>query len=273
MAPAGSPNPEPGAGSGGFELIMNQQISDLIALARQYENTLPDLRLPVGHPGSRSMAAWIDHTLLKPEATPEQVEKLCAEARQYEFASVCINPIYVPLAHRALAGSKVLVCTVVGFPLGATLTGAKGEETRLAIEAGANEIDMVIPVGLLKGGQYEAVADDVRHIVEISHARSAVVKVILEMALLNRFEKIMGCLICQMAGADFVKTSTGFGPGGATLEDVELMRRVVGPDLGVKAAGGVRSLADAQAMLQAGATRLGSSSGVKIIQELDQAAK
>lgn len=252
---------------------MNLHISDLTSLARQYETKLPDLRLPEGHPGSRSIASWIDHTLLKPEATPEQVEKLCAEARQYQFASVCINPVYVPLAHRALAGSPVLVCTVVGFPLGATLTAAKGEETRLSIEAGANEIDMVIPVGLLKGGQYEAVAADVRHIVEISHERAALVKVILEMALLTPFEKIMGCLICQAAGADFVKTSTGFGPGGATVEDVELMRRVVGPDMGVKAAGGVRSLADARAMLQAGATRLGSSAGVKIVQELDQAAR
>ena len=217
------------------------------------------------------MAAWIDHTLLKPEATPEQVEILCAEARQYEFASVCINPVYVPLAHRALAGSPVLVCTVVGFPLGATLSEAKGEETRLAIEAGAKEIDMVIPVGLLKAGQYEAVSADVRRIVEISHARSAQVKVILEMVLLTHFEKIIGCLICQAAGADFVKTSTGFGPGGATLEDVDLMRRVVRPEMGVKAAGGVRTLADAQAMLRAGATRLGSSSGVKIVQELEQA--
>lgn len=252
---------------------MNQQISNLTTLAREYENQLPDLRLPAAHPASRPMAAWIDHTLLKPEATPEQVENLCAEARQYKFASVCINPIYVPLAHRALTGGPVLVCTVVGFPLGATLTEAKGEETRLAIEAGASEIDMVIPVGLLKGGQYEAVAADVRRIVEISHARGALVKVILEMALLTRFEKIMGCLICQAAGADFVKTSTGFGPGGATLEDVELMRRVVGPEMGVKAAGGVRTLSDAQAMLQAGATRLGSSSGVKIVQELERSGQ
>lgn len=250
--------------------MMNQQISDLTTLAKQYENQLPDLRLPAGHPGSRPMAAWIDHTLLKPEATPEQVENLCAEARQYQFASVCINPVYVPQARRALTGSPVLVCTVVGFPLGATLTAAKGEETRLAVEAGANEIDMVIPVGLLKGGQYEAVTADVQHIVEISHAGGALVKVILEMALLTRYEKIIGCLICQAAGADFVKTSTGFGPGGATLEDVELMRRVVGPEMGVKAAGGVRSLADARAMLQAGATRLGSSAGVKIVQESEQ---
>jgi deoxyribose-phosphate aldolase len=252
---------------------MNTKMSELISLAKEYENQLPDLRLPEGHPGGRPMAAWIDHTLLKPEATPEQVETLCEEARRYEFATVCINPVYVPLAHRALAGSPVLVCTVVGFPLGATLSSAKGEESRLAIEAGAQEIDMVVPVGLLKGARYDAVAADIQHVVEISHAEAALVKVILETALLTRFEKIIGCLICQSMGADFVKTSTGFGPGGATVEDVELMRRVVGPEMGVKAAGGVRSLADARAMLRAGATRLGSSSGVKIVQELEQTAQ
>lgn len=249
---------------------MNRNLSELLALASNYEKKLPDLRLPEGHPGDRPIAAWIDHTLLKPEAVPEQVEKLCEEARRHEFASVCINPVYVPLAHRLLAGSPVLVCTVVGFPLGATLAEAKAEEARLTIEAGAQEVDMVIPVGLLKGGQYQAVADDILRVVEVSHTYNALVKVILEMALLTRSEKIIACLISQSVGADFVKTSTGFGPGGATVEDVELMRRVVGPQMGVKAAGGVRSLADARAMLQAGATRLGSSAGVKIVQEAMQ---
>jgi deoxyribose-phosphate aldolase len=249
---------------------MGQKLNDLIAIAREIENRFPDLVLPDGHPGSRSLASWIDHTLLKPEATPGQIEKLCAEARQYEFASVCINPVFVPLARDLLAGSPVLVCTVIGFPLGATLSQAKVAETRLAIEAGAREVDMVIPVGLLKGEQYQAVADDIRCVVEAAHPAGAVVKVIQEMALLSRFEKIIACLISQSAGADFVKTSTGFGPGGATLEDVELMRRVVGPQLGVKAAGGVRSLADARAMLLAGATRLGTSAGVKIMQEAAQ---
>jgi deoxyribose-phosphate aldolase len=248
---------------------MNRNFSELLALASDYEKNLPDLELPEGHPDQRPVAAWIDHTLLKPEATPEQIEKLCDEARQYQFASVCINPVYVPLAHRLLAGSPVLVCTVVGFPLGATLTGAKVEETRLAILAGAQEIDMVIAVGLLKGAQYAAVAEDIQRVVETAHREGAVVKVIQEMALLTRYEKIVGCLISKMEGADFVKTSTGFGPGGATVEDVELMRRVVGPRMGVKAAGGVRSLADAQAMLRVGATRLGSSSGAKIVQEAE----
>lgn len=248
---------------------MTQPISEWIARAREYERNLPDLELPTGHPGDRHMAAWIDHTLLKPEATPQQVEKLCEEARQYSFASVCVNPVYVPLSHRLLAGSPVLVCTVIGFPLGATLSTVKTEETRLAVAAGAQEVDMVIPVGLFKGGEYQAVFDDIRAVVDAAHGLNAVVKVILEMALLTRFEKIAGCLLSQAAGADFVKTSTGFGPGGATPEDVELMRRVVGSRMGVKAAGGVRSLADARAMLARGATRLGSSSGVKIMRELE----
>jgi len=251
---------------------MNQKLSELLATASEYEKQLPGLELPQGHPGSRPLSAWIDHTLLKPEATPEQVEKLCAEAARCLFASVCVNPVYVPLAHRLLADSPVVVRTVVGFPLGATLTQSKVEETRLSMDAGAAEIDMVIPVGLLKGGQYDAVADDIQRVVDTAHPRGALVKVILEMALLTRFEKIAACLITQMTGADFVKTSTGFGPGGATLEDVDLMRRVVGPQMGVKAAGGIRSLADARAMLQAGATRLGTSAGVKIVEEAGQTA-
>jgi deoxyribose-phosphate aldolase len=246
---------------------MNRNFSEFIQLAREYEQNLPGFYLPQEHPGDRPLAAWIDHTLLKPEAAPAQVESLCAEAREYEFASVCVNPLYVPLCSRALAGSRVLVCTVVGFPLGATLAPVKAEETRVTIEAGAQEVDMVIPVGLLKAGEYAAVAGDIQQVVETAHDLGAAVKVILEMALLTRFEKIMGCLLSQAAGAEFVKTSTGFGPGGATLQDVELMRRVVGPQMGVKAAGGVRTLADAQAMLRAGATRLGTSAGVKIMRE------
>jgi deoxyribose-phosphate aldolase len=248
-------------------LNMTKTLNETLSLASEYERQLPRLELPENHPGDLRMAAWIDHTLLKPEATPDQVEKLCQEAVQYRFATVCINPVYVPLARRMLEGSGVLVCTVVGFPLGATLTAAKADETRRAIEAGAQEIDMVLPVGLLRGGEYQAVAEDIGTVVQVSHAQGALVKVIQEMALLNQKEKITGCLLSQMAGADFVKTSTGFGPGGATLEDVELMRRVVGPRMGVKAAGGIRSLADARAMLQVGATRLGTSAGVKIVQE------
>jgi deoxyribose-phosphate aldolase len=249
---------------------MNRNFSELVELARAYEQQLPDLQLPDGHLSGQSLAKWIDHTLLKPEATPEQVTKLCEEAREYQFASVCINPVYVPLARRLLEGSGVMVCTVVGFPLGATLTDVKGEETRFSIEQGAQEIDMVVQIGLLKAGEFGAVADDIQRVVEISHPHGAKVKVILEMALLTRFEKIMGCLITRMLGADFVKTSTGFGPGGATVEDVELMRRVVGLQTEVKAAGGIRSLADAYAMLQVGATRLGTSAGVKLVQEAKQ---
>lgn len=246
---------------------MNINFAELVEKAKAFEMPAAQRKLVRETRAEKPMAAWIDHTILKPEAVPEQVEKLCKEAAQYHFASVCINPVYVPLARRLLENSGVAVCTVVGFPLGATLSAAKVEETRLSIEAGATEIDMVIPVGLLKGAQYTAVADDIQRIVETSHEHGALVKVILEMALLNHFEKIMGCLISQAVGADFVKTSTGFGPGGATVEDVALMRRVVGPGTGVKAAGGIRSLADAQAMLQAGATRLGTSAGVKIVEE------
>jgi deoxyribose-phosphate aldolase len=246
---------------------MSNNMNEILSRAAAFEKELPALQLPQGHPGDLRMAAWIDHTLLKPEATPDQIEKLCQEALEYRFASVCINPVFVPLCRGLLEGSNVRVCTVVGFPLGATLSLVKADETRRAIEAGAEEIDMVIPVGLLRGGQYQAVLDDIGLVVEVSHANGALVKVILEMALLNRAEKIIGCLLSQAAGADFVKTSTGFGPGGATLEDVELMRRVVGPNMGVKAAGGVRSLADAREMLNIGATRLGTSAGVKIVQE------
>ncbi len=247
--------------------MMNDTLSNVLEKAHEYDRRLPELRLPHGHPGDAPVASWIDHTLLKPEATPQQIETLCEEARKYSFASVCINPVYVPLAHRLLAGSPVLTCTVIGFPLGATMTAAKVEETRAAIAAGAQEVDMVIPIGLLKGGEHAIVLEDIRSVVETAHSLAAAVKVIIETALLTQSEKITACLLAQAAGADFVKTSTGFSTSGATVQDVELMRRVVGPQMGVKAAGGVRSLADAHAMLQAGATRLGSSSGVKIAQE------
>jgi len=241
------------------------RITDLVD---QYCAELPPLVLPENHPGSRSMASWIDHTLLKPDARPAQIVQLCEEARAHEFYSVCINPLYVGLANQLLADSPVRVCTVVGFPLGATPTRVKVYETRACLEKGAREIDMVIPVGLLRAGDYEAVLDDIQAVTETAHAMDALVKVILEMALLNEREKIAGCLLSQAAGAEFVKTSTGFGPGGATVADVQLMRRVVGPQMGVKAAGGVRSLADARAMLAAGANRLGSSAGVIIMREL-----
>jgi deoxyribose-phosphate aldolase len=241
---------------------------DIPQLVEQYEVQAPAFELPAGHPGTRPVTAWIDHTLLKPEAAPRQVEQLCDEALQAGFAAVCVNPIFVKLAAGKLTGSPVKVCTVVGFPLGATICRAKVAETRFCLEDGAREIDMVLPIGLLKAGELEAVFDDIQSIVGIAHSRGVLVKVIMETALLTRPEKTAACLLSKLAGADFVKTSTGFSTGGATLEDVEWMRRVVGPEMGVKAAGGVRSLADARAMLSAGATRLGTSAGMKIYQEL-----
>jgi deoxyribose-phosphate aldolase len=244
-------------------------IQEIRQKVEEYSHQLPELRLPTGHPDGRSMAKWIDHTLLKPEALPAQVEQLCAEARQYQFASVCVNPLFGRLAASQLEGSGVPVCVVVGFPLGANPSRVKVVETRTSIEDGATEIDMVVPIGLLRAGSLEAVMDDIQAVCETAHAQNAIVKVILENTFLDQAAKIAGCLLSQAAGVDFVKTSTGFGPSGATLADVELMRRVVGPDMGVKAAGGIRSLADAEAFLAAGATRLGSSSGVKIMQEIE----
>lgn len=213
------------------------------------------------------LAPLIDHTLLKPDANAEQITQLCSEASQYSFASVCINPAWVGLCARLLRGSRVKVCTVVGFPLGATLPEVKAFETERAIAAGANEIDMVQNIGALKSQDYRLVAEDVRAVVQAAHLRQATVKVIIEAALLSDEEKVESCAIAKSAGADYVKTSTGFGPGGATAADVALMRRVVGPGVGVKAAGGIRSAQDAEAMIAAGATRLGASASVKIVGE------
>ncbi|GAB4203229.1 MAG: deoxyribose-phosphate aldolase [Roseiflexaceae bacterium] len=206
----------------------------------------------------------IDHTLLKPEATPQQIERLCAEAREHGFASVCVNPVYVARCAELLAGSGVAVCTVIGFPLGATASAVKAFEAREAIEQGAREVDMVIPIGRLKAGEHDAVEEDIRVVVAAAHLGGAICKVIIETALLTDEEKTTACLLAVRAGADFVKTSTGFAASGATLHDVALMRGVVGPQIGVKAAGGIRSLADALAMVEAGATRLGTSAGVQI---------
>jgi deoxyribose-phosphate aldolase len=241
--------------------------TDLLSLAVAYEQELPPAPSPFALPSGAQIAAWIDHTLLKPEATAGQVKVLCQEALEYQFASVCINPAFVPLAHGMLARSHVAVCTVVGFPLGATLPEYKVFETLACINAGAREIDMVINIGALKGEAYGLALNDIQAVVQTAHNQGAIVKVILENALLTRREKIIGCLLCKSGGADFVKTSTGFGPRGAVIEDVTLMRRVVGVELGVKAAGGVRTLADAQAMILAGANRLGASAGVTIVQE------
>lgn len=217
-------------------------------------------------PADISLAKMIDHTLLKPDATPDQIAQLCYEARKYEFASVCINPTWVPLAANLLKGSNVKVCTVIGFPLGATAPDVKVFETQNALHQGATEIDMVINIGALKARDLELVARDIRGVVKTAHARGALVKVILETSLLTDEEKVLACLIAKQAEADFVKTSTGFSSGGATVHDVALMRRVVGPEMGVKASGGVRTYEDAEAMIKAGATRIGASAGVKIIQ-------
>ena len=209
------------------------------------------------------IARLIDHTILKPDATEEEVRKLCLEAREYEFASVCINPSYVSLAATILTGSPVRITTVIGFPLGATTPTSKAIETRDAIANGADEIDMVINIGALKSGNDDLVRRDIQGVVDASKGK-AIVKVILENALLTREEKVRGCLISKMAGANFVKTSTGFGPGGATVEDIVLMRSTVGPEMGIKAAGGIRDFKTAKAMVDAGATRIGASASVAI---------
>jgi deoxyribose-phosphate aldolase len=212
-------------------------------------------------------ASLIDHTLLKPEASEADIKKLCDEAAQYGFASVCVNPGWVKKASEFLRGSNVPVCTVIGFPLGATLPDVKAYEARRAIFNGAREVDMVINVGKLKSGDDCAVEDDIRAVAEAAHENGVLCKVIIETALLTDEEKVRACLASKNAGADFVKTSTGFSKGGATVGDIALMRRTVGAALGVKASGGVKGIEDARAMVEAGATRIGASVGVKIAQE------
>ena len=213
-----------------------------------------------------SIAALIDHTLLKPEATAADIRKICAEARQYGFASVCVNPYWIRLVAGELAGSTVKVCSVVGFPLGANATEIKVAETIAAIRDGAQEIDMVLNIGELRGGTSDAVRADIKAVVDAAHAGGAIVKVILETALLNDGQKVAASLLAKEAGADFVKTSTGFGPSGATAADVALMRRTVGSTMGVKASGGVRTLDDLKTMAAAGANRVGASASVKIVE-------
>lgn len=213
-----------------------------------------------------SLAGLIDHTLLKPDATPDQIAQLCFEARKHGFASVCVNPSWVPLCAQLLKGSEVKVCTVIGFPLGASLPEVKAFETQQALDQGATEIDMVMNIGALKARDLHLAARDIRGVVLAAHARRALVKVILETSLLSDEEKVLACLLSKEAGADYVKTSTGFSTGGATVADIALMRRTVGPGMGVKASGGVRTYEDAENMIQAGATRIGASAGVKIIQ-------
>ena len=217
-------------------------------------------------PQNLDLAGMIDHTLLKPDATPDQIAQLCFEARKYGFASVCINPAWVELCAKLLEGSPVKVCTVIGFPLGATAPEVKAFEATNAIDHGATEIDMVINIGALKARDLELVAKDIRGVVMATHARGGIVKVIIEATLLTDEEKTIACLLSKEAGADFVKTSTGFTSGGATVHDVALMRKAVGSEMGVKASGGVRTYEDAEKMVKAGATRIGASAGVKIIQ-------
>lgn len=206
---------------------------------------------------------YIDHTLLKPESTQTQIDKLIAEAVEYQFASVCVNPTWVSYAAKALKGTEVNVCTVIGFPLGANTSSVKAFETKDAVANGADEIDMAINIGQLKSGQYDAVEADIRAVVEASGDK--LVKVIIETCLLTDGEKVKACQLAVAAGADYVKTSTGFSTAGANIADVTLMRKTVGPNIGVKAAGGTRSYADAEAFIKAGATRIGTSAGVAIV--------
>ena len=216
------------------------------------------------------LAKYMDHTLLKADATLDGIDRVVAEAKQFGCASVCVNPFWVPYVARLLDGPGVATCTVVGFPLGASSTASKVFETTDAIANGADEIDMVINIGELKAGHAELVREDIRAVAEATHAGGKLLKVIIECCLLTDDEKRLACLLCAEAGADFVKTSTGFSTGGATVADVTLMRECVGPDFGVKAAGGIRTLADAYAMIEAGASRLGVSAAASILAELDE---
>jgi deoxyribose-phosphate aldolase len=213
----------------------------------------------------KNLASKIDHTLLKPDATPDEIKELCAEAKKFQFASVCVNPGYVSLCSSLLQDTVVRICTVIGFPLGSTTTEVKIFETQQAIKNGATEIDMVINVGRLKQGDHSYVENDVKQVVQVAKQNNALCKVIIETALLTDEEKVKACIICKRADADFVKTSTGFSKGGATVGDVALMKYVVGSKIGVKASGGIRSKEDAEAMIASGADRIGASASVKIV--------
>ncbi len=214
-----------------------------------------------------ALAAMIDHTLLRPDSTTDEIERLCAEAKEYGFASVCVNSCHVHQCAQILAGSRVKVCATIAFPLGAMSTAAKTREAAQALDDGAGELDMVMNIGMLKSGNHTVVEDDIRAVVKIAHARGAIVKVILETGLLNDGEKVIACRLAQDANADFVKTSTGFGHGGATVADVQLLRNSVGPSMGVKASGGIKTRRDADEMIAAGASRIGASAGIRIVAE------
>jgi deoxyribose-phosphate aldolase len=239
-------------------------------LAQKIEQVLSSPRqeaIPAVEVGAERLAGMIDHTLLKPDATQEQIVTLCREAHEYRFATVCVNPVYVPLCRECLSETGVGVASVVGFPLGATLPEVKAYEAQRVIAAGATEADMVLQVGALKGQDYDLVYRDIAAVVQACHARGVLLKVIIEAALLTDEEKVAACYLTQLAGADFCKTSTGFGPSGAKVEDVVLMRQTVGPSMGIKAAGGIRTYQDTLAMIGAGATRIGASAGAKIVEE------
>lgn len=246
--------------------MKNQEI---LRFAESLDRDLPPFKINYQIPKGIEIATWIDHTLLKPNATIENIEQLCREAKENNFATVCVNPVHVPLCHDLLQGSLSRVCSVIGFPLGASTTNIKVKETIQAIQDGASEIDMVIDIGAMKYGDYQKVFEE---IVEIKNslADKAILKVIVENCYLDRKEKIIASILCKQAGVAFIKTSTGFGPSGATVEDVELMRRIVGPDIGVKAAGGIRNYADTLAMIKAGANRIGASASLAILSEANK---
>jgi deoxyribose-phosphate aldolase len=258
------------------ELITKEVLSTLASQADRCESP-EGVRQVIGNGADRvafhgdpslvpiDMARYIDHTALKPETTASDIDALCQEAEQYGFASVCVNPAWVKRAAADLRGSEVKVCSVVGFPLGAATSEIKAMETRRAIRDGAREVDMVINVGALRSADYETVSTDIEKVVDSAHEAGAIVKVILETALLTDEEKVIASSLARKAKADFVKTSTGFSGGGATVYDVALMRETVGPDMGVKASGGVRTASDVEDMIAAGATRIGASAGVQIV--------
>ena len=247
--------------------LNSEQINEIIKEVTLEVMSQRDVEM---HPGpytentSKPLASYIDHTLLKPDATIEDVRKVCDEAKEHEFYSVCVNPSYIKFVAAQLAGTDVKPCCVVAFPFGTQPTVTKASETRTAVSHGAKEIDMVINVGAIKSKDWQLVKRDVDAVVQAAKGK-AIVKVILETCLLTNEEKVKACTICKLAGADYVKTSTGFSGGGATVEDVALMRATVGPNIGVKASGGIRTYEDAVAMINAGASRLGASAGVKII--------
>ncbi len=252
-----------------LDQLLSSIAGELLAQAgrtREVTSNLAKPCEPPEHGVEPTVAGLIDHTILRPEASAEDVRKVCAEARQYGFASVCVNPSRVALVAGELRGSRVKTCSVAGFPLGASATEVKVCEAGQAIRAGAQEVDMVINVGALKDRDYQTVLRDIQEVAQVCHSGQALLKVIIEACLLDDSEKAIACAIAKLAGADFVKTSTGFSKSGAAAADVALMRRVVGPEMGVKAAGGIRTFEDLRAMVEAGASRVGASASVRIVE-------